>query len=114
MPAHMRAGVREVVNLQCKPELRKRGYATTLMHLVCRQADEFEKVLLLYPKAFADGEVMADTQLMDWYCRSFGFAPIQKDPVLLARMVGATPKMSLQLNPTVEALVIGRLGQPNV
>lgn len=116
LPEHMQINMREVVELKTAANLRKRGYATTLMHSVCREADRHGRILLLYPKAFhlEEGVGLDDGQLHDWYTRSFGFMPIQANPILMARMVGATPQATLKLNPAVEAIVIGRMGQPNV
>lgn len=116
MPKHMQDNMREVVEVKTVANLRKRGYATTLMHSVCREADRQGRILLLFPKAFhvEEGVGLDDGQLHDWYTRSFGFMPIQANPILMARMVGATPQATLKLNPAVEAITIGRLGHPNV
>lgn len=112
LPKHMHDKMREVVELKTDPSLRKRGYATSLMHSVCRDADKYVRILLLYPKAFQDEQGLNDGQLQDWYSRQFGFMPIQANPVLMARMVGATPQTSLKLNPSTEAIFI--MGQKHV
>lgn len=75
-------GVLEVVRVWTDPEARKQGYATKLMKDVCNDADIEGRVLMLNPKPF--GRVGLE-DLPKWYAR-FGFAVIQKKPVLMARM----------------------------
>jgi hypothetical protein len=71
---------------------------------VCREADAAGLVLVLSPQPFGDNINLSKEQLTDWYERSFGFAIIQHEPmVLMARMPGATPRL-LTLNPVTEAL----------
>jgi N-acetylglutamate synthase-like GNAT family acetyltransferase len=103
VPATMREGIREVACLQVPASEQGKGYATSLMHSVCREADAAGIVLVLWPQPFGDHIAMGKTQLIDWYARTFGFQVIQPDPVLMARMPGSTPRL-LRLNPTIEAL----------
>lgn len=99
----MREGIRELASLEVPAAEQGKGYATSLLHKVCREADAAGIVLVLWPQPFGDHIALSRTQLIDWYARSFGFSVIQPDPVLMARLPGATPRM-LRLNPTVEAL----------
>lgn len=104
VPASMRHGIREVTSLQVPAAEQGKGYATTLMHSVCREADAANIVLVLWPQPFGDDVALSRGQLVDWYSRTFGFQVIQPDPVLMARMPGATPRL-LRLNPTIEAIL---------
>lgn len=104
VPVHLRDHTREVVNLETKAEEQGKGYATTLMHKVCREADAANMVLVLTPQPYGDNINLSEQQLAEWYARSFGFQVIQVEPmVLMARMPGSTPRM-LQLNPVTEAI----------
>lgn len=104
LPERMRARTRELCCLEVPAAEQGKGYATTLLHKVCRDADAAGIVLVLWPHPFGDNIAMSRDQLEAWYGRAFGFQRIQHDPVLMARMPGATPRM-LTLNPVVEALV---------
>lgn len=105
LPQHLRGNVREVVDLEVPVAEQGKGYATTLMHAVCREADHHGIVLMLTPYPFGDNINLSQQQLADWYVKSFGFQPVQAEPsVLLARMPGATPRV-LTLNPVTEAIV---------
>lgn len=101
IPEHMRDRVREITSVYVPAEQRNQGHATKLMHQLCNEADEAGYVLLLSAKAYGDGD-MDDSQLTQWYARTFGFAVIQAEPLLLARMAGSTPRLSLK--PTAQAL----------
>jgi hypothetical protein len=104
LPERMRAKTREVVDVETPFDEQGKGYATTLLHKVCREADAAGLVLVLSPQPFGDNINLSKEQLIDWYERSFGFAVIQHQPmVLMARMPGATPRL-LTLNPVTEAL----------
>jgi hypothetical protein len=104
LPERMRAKTREVVDVETPFDEQGKGYATTLLHKVCREADAAGLVLVLSPQPFGDNINLSKEQLTDWYERSFGFAIIQHEPmVLMARMPGATPRL-LTLNPVTEAL----------
>lgn len=108
LPGHMRQQTREIVAVRTAPEHRMRGYATTLIHQLCREADSVGMILILFPQPYVmdDGEMgMGDQSLIHWYQDCFGFQPIQTDPVLLARMPGATPRMSLKLQPVTAAVI---------
>lgn len=98
LPQHMRAGTRELCALEVPAAEQGNGYATTLMHKVCREADAAGIVLVLWPQPFGD-IALSRGQLIEWYESRFGFAPIQSDPVLMARLPGATPRI-LGLRPT--------------
>jgi len=76
-------GVLEVVRVFTDPEARQQGFATELMKDICNDADIEGQVLLLNPRPF--GRVAGLADLAPWYAR-FGFAVIQKSPVLMARM----------------------------
>lgn len=104
IPQNMRANVREVVDLEVPVPEQGKGYATTLMHSVCREADKAGIVLMLTPYPYGDHINLSQQQLIDWYTKSFGFQAIQAEPsVLLARMPGSTPRM-LTLKPVTQAL----------
>lgn len=75
-------GVLEVVRVWTDPEARKQGFATELIKDICNDADIEGRVLMLNPKPF--GRVGLEN-LAPWYER-FGFAVIQRNPVLMARM----------------------------
>lgn len=108
LPEHMRQQTREVVAVRTTPEHRKRGYATTLIHQLCHEADSVGMTLILFPQPFVveDEEQGMEIQtLIQWYQNYFGFQPIQTNPVLLARMPGATPKMGLKLQPVAAAVI---------
>lgn len=104
LPAHLRLSTREIVSLETVFDEQGKGYATTLMHKVCREADAAGLVLVLVPQPWGDNINLSQTQLMEWYQNSFGFQAIQAEPmVLMARMPGATPRL-LELNPITQAL----------
>lgn len=104
LPEHMRAKTREVVDVETAAAEQGKGYATTLLHKVCREADAAGLVLVLSPQPFGDNINLSKSQLEQWYERSFGFQVIQQEPMtLMARMLGSTPRM-LALNPVTEAL----------
>lgn len=103
VPFRMRARVREVTALEVPFEEQNKGYATTLMHRVCSEADAANIVLVLWPRPFGDNISLSKQQLIDWYHERFGFQCIQPEPYLMARMPGATPRL-LALNPISAAL----------
>lgn len=105
LPERMRAKTREVVDVETPYGEQGKGYATTLLHKVCREADAAGFVLVLSPQPYGDNINLSKQQLQDWYERSFGFAVIQHEPMtLMARMAHGTPS-KLQLNPVTEAIV---------
>lgn len=104
LPEHLRAKTREIVSLEVPASKQNQGYATTLMHKVCREADAANITLVLWPQMFGDNIAMSNGQLIGWYSRSFGFWPIQQDPVLMARLPHSTPKI-LELKPLDAALL---------
>lgn len=104
LPLHLREKTREIVDLETTYEDQGKGYATTLMHKVCREADQVGLILILTPAPWGDNISMSKAQLIDWYGRSFGFQAFQTEPmVVMARMPGATPRL-LELNPTIRAI----------
>jgi predicted GNAT family acetyltransferase len=103
VPASMRAGIREVCSVEVPAEHQGQGHATALLHKVCSEADKAGIVLVLWPQPWGDNIALSREQLVDWYARRFGFQAIQPEPLLMARMPGATPRL-LRLNPTIEAL----------
>lgn len=103
VPASMRAGIREVCSVEVPAEHQGQGHATALMHKVCSEADAAGMVLVLWPQPWGDNIAMSRDELISWYSTTFGFQVIQPEPVLMARMVGATPRR-LRLNPVIEAL----------
>lgn len=104
VPKHMQPHTREVTGLYTQELERGKGYATTLMHKICRDADACNIVLLLEPKPFGD-EGLSESYLIGWYEATFGFNVIQSAPtVLMARMPGSTPRL-LELTPTARAML---------
>lgn len=102
LPANMRERTRELCALEVPASEQGNGYATTLVHKVCRDADRAGIVLVLWPQPWGDNIALSRGQLADWYAREFGFIIIQPDPVLMARQPGATPRL-LALKPVAEA-----------
>jgi hypothetical protein len=103
VPERMRGRVRELCCVEVPADKQNQGYATTLIHKVCREADEANIVLVIWPMPFGDNISLGKQQLIDWYSGRFGFQCIQPDPYLMARMPGATPRI-LRLNQVTEAL----------
>jgi hypothetical protein len=100
----MRAKTREIVDVETPFTEQGKGYATTLLHKVCREADAAGLVLVISPQPYGNNINLSKDQLTEWYERSFGFHVIQTQPmVLMARAANGTPRM-LALNPVTEAL----------
>jgi GNAT superfamily N-acetyltransferase len=76
-------GVLELVRVWTDSDSRKQGYATELLKVICNDADIEGRVLMLNPRAFGAGGGLEN--LAPWYER-FGFAVIQRNPMLMARM----------------------------
>ncbi len=79
LPVDMQDGTRELVSLESKE--RRHGHATSLMWMVCHEADAARIVLVVQPKSFGSGG-MDDEQLQKFYSR-FSFVKIQEEPVVL-------------------------------
>lgn len=104
LPPALQKTTRELVNVETPFAEQGKGYMTTLIHKVCREADAANLVLVLTPQPYGDNINLSKQQLEDWYARSFGFHVIQREPMtLMARMVNGTPQ-ALQLTPVTEAL----------
>lgn len=104
LPPALQKTTRELVNVETPFVEQGKGYMTTLIHKVCREADASNLVLVLTPQPYGDNINLSKQQLEDWYARSFGFHVIQREPMtLMARMVNGTPQ-ALQLTPVTEAL----------
>lgn len=99
IPTDMRDGIRELVKLETPVKHRGKGYASALLKSICDEADTQCIVLMLHVQPFGDYD-HSSSQLEDFYAK-FGFMVIQADPRLMARMVGATPRI---LNPVTEAV----------
>lgn len=94
LPAQLQKTTRELVNVETPFAQQGKGYMTSLIHKVCREADAANMVLLLTPQPYGDNINLSKDQLMEWYASSFGFHVIQVKPmVLMARMVNGTPKL---------------------
>jgi hypothetical protein len=83
--------LREVIELEVPSDQQRKGYGTTLMHAVCREADGARFVLMLAPQPFGDHIAMSRADLAMWYRMEFGFQVIQEEPLLMARAPGTTP-----------------------
>lgn len=82
LPEDMRKDFMEI--LAVRSQNPRKGHATSLMHMVCAEADLAGKMLILKVGAFDDGG-MSNEQLQKWYGR-FGFVEVQQEPaVLMAR-----------------------------
>jgi N-acetylglutamate synthase-like GNAT family acetyltransferase len=93
LPPALQKTTREIVNVETTFAEQGKGYATTLMHKVCREADAAGLVLVLTPQPWGDNINLSKQQLEEWYARSFGFCVIQTEPMtLMARMINGTPK----------------------
>lgn len=104
LPPALQKTTRELVNVETPFAEQGKGYMTTLIHKVCREADAANLVLVLTPQPYGDNINLSKQQLEEWYARSFGFHVIQREPMtLMARMVNGTPQ-ALQLTPINEAL----------
>ena len=109
LPKHMHARTREVKALHVAPAERGKGYGTSLMHKLCREADADNMILVLMPRGFADA-AWTDEQLAGWY-EQFGFQVIQREPaVLMARAPGSTPRL-LALSPVAASMYAERFGK---
>ena len=104
LPPALQKTTRELVNVETPFAEQGKGYMTTLIHKVCREADAAGLVLVLSPQPYGDNINLSKQQLEEWYARSFGFWVIQTEPMtLMARMINGTPKM-MELTPITEAL----------
>lgn len=93
LPPALQKTTRELVNVETPFAEQGKGYATTLIHKVCREADKAGLVLVLTPQPYGDNINLSKQQLEEWYARSFGFCVIQTEPMtLMARMINGTPK----------------------
>jgi GNAT superfamily N-acetyltransferase len=92
IPARMRDRTREITKVHCEPEAQNQGHATALLHEVCREADRHGITLVLWPRPYGDDIALSQAQLIEWYGRAFGFAQIQAEPPLMARMPWSTPQ----------------------
>jgi len=112
IPERLRAQCFELLAVHVPEKHRNKGYATTLIHSVCRDADAANNHLILtvdpylHPKRHeVDGMGKAD--LKSWYEVRFGFQQIQESPILMMRPPGATPRVGLKLIPQVAAIIEG-------
>lgn len=78
LPLHLRAKVRELVAV--KSDNPGNGEADALLDKICVEADNTKTALMLMVDS-GDKE-----RLANWYIRH-GFAPIQAQPLLMARFV---------------------------
>lgn len=101
LPVDMREHVVQLSHLYCDPEHRGQGDATELVSMVCREADDANKTLLVHVQPYGEIE-LSRSQLSEWYAKHFGFTPIQAEPLLMARMPGSTPRT---LTPIAEAIL---------
>lgn len=77
LPMHLRAKVRELVAVNSGNP--GNGEADALLDMICVEADNTKTALML----MVDGGDVE--RLANWYIRH-GFAPIQAEPLLMARM----------------------------
>ena len=82
LPLHLRARIREVVEVYTDPEDRGKGHARDLMQRVCTSADFSNTWLMVHVEP---GEQAIELQrLAEFYAR-LGFTPFQATPLLMVR-----------------------------
>jgi GNAT superfamily N-acetyltransferase len=96
IPERLRAKCKEVLAVHVDAGHRGRRLAEALLERITSDADRDGWTLLVMPLPY-DGEPMSKEALAQWYCRRFGWTPIQADPLILARIPGATPRRVLPL-----------------
>lgn len=109
VPLEMRKRVREVVGFEVDAEHQRKGYGTRLMNKVCEEADAANIVLVLWPDPYGEDAAitaMTQEQLVEWYNHSFGFAVLQMNPILMARMPNSKPVV-MRLNKVTEGIYKG-------
>lgn len=104
LPKKMHQGTREISHVDVPENLRRQGMATRLLQMVCKEADEANMVLFLQVGPFGEGPRMDKEELRIWYETSFGFTPIQVEPLLMARMPFVVPSR-FKANPLAVALI---------
>lgn len=100
LPDTFRSRTREVLALETAFEHRGKGYGTTVMHAVCRDADAANTILILTVKPFGNLNGAMNTKLLEqWYASKFGFQRLDETPqgILMARPPGSTPRTGLTL-----------------
>lgn len=87
VPAHMKAGTREVSHLHVPVPHRRKHLGTALMNLICQEADANSITLLLTAHPEEEGGPDED-QLIAWYAL-FGFTELQDtvNGVMMVRRV---------------------------
>lgn len=95
VPEKMRKDIREISRLECDPEERNKGHATELMKMICREADTKKMILVLTAEPYGEDPPLSVERLADWYGTTFDFNPIQREPLLLARMFNPFPESGL-------------------
>lgn len=77
------SGLLEVKSVHTAKTQRRQGHASSLLNLLCKEADESGTILVLTPAQFDNGPI-GTQQLKSWYAK-FGFEVIQEKPVLMCR-----------------------------
>lgn len=75
MPMQFRDSLRLIHDLKTAKGMQGRGQGTTLMNLLCEEADQEQKILMLMPDS---------DKLEKWY-NKFGFERTQENPVIMVR-----------------------------
>lgn len=105
LPAHLQDKIVELSHLRVDRDFKGSGQATALLELICIEADNDGKTILLEAKPFDNGPLDPEQdELAAWYSRGFGFEVIQTVPLLMARKPGATPNETT-LSPIAAALM---------
>lgn len=94
LPDGLRSRVMGVSHVYVDPAERGRGDASGLLRMVCAAADEAGMALMVHVAHYGDEPGMSRTQLAEWYARR-GFDPIQAGPLVMVRLPGAAPRVSL-------------------
>lgn len=75
----LQAHTREIVSLESRNQ--RKGHATSLMWMVCHEADGARIALIVQPKVFGEGGM--DEDRLEKFYKKFGFQKLQEFPVVL-------------------------------
>lgn len=102
LPNRMRLRTRELTKVHTKLDHQGQGHASDLLRMVCKEADEANMVLILFPQPYGDDIALSRGQLIKWYA-GFGFQQTQQDPPMMARMPG---RIVQELTPAASAVAL--------
>lgn len=105
LPVRLRMKTRELSHVGVPENLRRQGMATQLLTNVCDEADAHGMTLMITVESHGPGPEIPKEILAAWYSEKFGFAPIQAEPLLMARLPFGSPKV---FRPTAIASLINK------